>query len=163
MLFIPKGCKGTEAIHYSSSKHSSHKHDPNLSVVVKDVPVSLYSPYLLNPARQFPRPVLQLKMGCQALGNGHSGCSWTHSVTPKPSVDKDLQRSPGQRSCTSTQATHAAARKLLHVEGDNVGSSHLATLSLPSVANTLHHSACQQQQPPKTPFHHCQKYATFSF
>lgn len=131
MLFlsqvVPKGCKGTEAIHSSSSKHSSHKPIPNLSAVIKDVLISPYSPYLLNPARQLPRPVLQLKVGCQALGSGQPepGLSWNHTVTPEPSVAKDLQR-----SCTSPQATHPAAGKLLHLEGENLGSSHLPTLTL---------------------------------
>lgn len=50
-------------------------------------------------------------------------------MTPKPSAAKDLQKSPGQRSSTSIQATYPAAGKLSHMGGDNVGISHLATLT----------------------------------
>lgn len=104
------GSRGeTASIHSSSSKHLSHKHDPNLSRVVKDVLISPYSPYLLNAARHVPRGALQLSVECQALGS-----RLQEPVTPaKPSVTGDLQGTPGARWCTSIQATQSTAGKPL--------------------------------------------------
>lgn len=85
MLFIsqvvPKGWKGaggTASIHCSSSKHLSHKHDPNLSGVVKDVLISPHNRYLLKAVRQFPKPAAQLQAGClpqepNSHSRAHSG------------------------------------------------------------------------------------------
>lgn len=78
---VPKGWKGaggTASIHCSSSKHLSHKHDPNLSGVVKDVLISPHNRYLLKAVRQFPKPAAQLQAGClpqepNSHSRAHSG------------------------------------------------------------------------------------------
>lgn len=119
---VSKGCKGTEAIHSSSSKHSSHKHDPNLSEDVKDVLISPHSPCLLNPARQLPRQCLSCRWGARPWGAPEPELQ-LHP--PVPSVAKELPR-----SCSSAQAAQPAAGKRLGGEGDSLGSSHLATLTL---------------------------------
>lgn len=119
MLFIsqvvPKGWKGaggTASIHCSSSKHPSHKHDPNLSGVVKDVLISPCNSYLLEAVRQFPKPAAQLQAGC-----------WPQEplITAEPTVARDLQGRPGIR-CQRSPREHTS-----HAKEEARGDSHLAT------------------------------------
>lgn len=92
--------------------------------------------------------MLQLEAGCLALGSGQAepGLQLDPHYYPKALSGQGPAKEPRTKGLHVHSGTHPAVGKLLHVEEDNVGRSHLATL-------TLRHSECQEHQAPKTPFH----------
>jgi len=157
---VPKGCEGAggaASTHSSSSKHPSHRHDPNLSGVVGDVLISPYSPYLFNAARQFPRPALQLRAGCRAPWSGQQEPG-LHLVSLRDPSKALGGQGPAREPQGKVLYVHQpAAGKLLPCTGRQQGEippSHpdpSKTLHLPSIP--LHTS----NQAPKNPFHHLQE------